>query len=226
MSSQVKFFRPHGIVSLKEVGKQHNSEVSSLQHHLRHLGDCNDMVYAEAEKIHSKGLLNLIEIDEAHCISTWGHDFRPSYKKLASFRKCLLDIPKSELTATAVTKVEVFGNKVSEDRDTSALEAAKGCDIVMLSLPWFINNDHAYFSTCQGLAVLFHELNQHKYALLADMSTGYNVQSCYTAGPDNLPEISRQHSYDSDRKVKEYQEKDKIVSKPDKNKKRGEARKS
>ncbi|GKE85976.1 ATP-dependent DNA helicase Q-like 3 protein, partial [Tanacetum coccineum] len=55
-------------------------------------------------KFHSKGLLNLIAIDEAHCISTWGHDFRPNYKKIASFRKCLLDIPNSELTATAVTK--------------------------------------------------------------------------------------------------------------------------
>ncbi|TYJ10111.1 hypothetical protein E1A91_A11G185700v1 [Gossypium mustelinum] len=61
---------------------------------------------SKLKKIHGRGLLNLIAVDEAHCISSWGHDFRPSYRKLSSLRNQLQDVPILALTATAVPKVQ------------------------------------------------------------------------------------------------------------------------
>jgi ATP-dependent DNA helicase RecQ len=49
--------------------------------------------------------VNLIAIDEAHCISQWGYDFRPPYLRLAELRELKPDVPLLALTATATTKV-------------------------------------------------------------------------------------------------------------------------
>ena len=49
--------------------------------------------------------VNLIAIDEAHCISQWGYDFRPAYLNIAKFRELMPKIPVIALTATATTDV-------------------------------------------------------------------------------------------------------------------------
>lgn len=49
--------------------------------------------------------INLIAVDEAHCISQWGYDFRPSYLQIANLRIFFPDIPILALTATATEKV-------------------------------------------------------------------------------------------------------------------------
>ena len=49
--------------------------------------------------------VNLIAVDESHCVSQWGYDFRPSYLKIAALRQYLPDIPILALTATATSKV-------------------------------------------------------------------------------------------------------------------------
>ncbi len=49
--------------------------------------------------------VNMIAIDEAHCISQWGYDFRPSYLKIAAIREIIPDVPVLALTATATPRV-------------------------------------------------------------------------------------------------------------------------
>ncbi len=75
------------------------------------------MVYMAPERLMTSGGLNflqrleqtvgihLIAIDEAHCISEWGHDFRPEYRMLGQLRDRFPGVPKMALTATATPVV-------------------------------------------------------------------------------------------------------------------------
>ena len=71
-----------------------------------------DILYLTPERAASPGFadrlddvpLALIAIDEAHCISQWGHDFRPEYRKLRAFADNFPGVPRLGLTATADTQ--------------------------------------------------------------------------------------------------------------------------
>ncbi|HEX2571578.1 MAG TPA: ATP-dependent DNA helicase RecQ [Polyangia bacterium] len=71
-----------------------------------------ELVYAAPEGIHAsvgwaldRVELRLIAVDEAHCISHWGHDFRPAYRNLAGLKERFGGIPVLALTATATRAV-------------------------------------------------------------------------------------------------------------------------
>lgn len=68
--------------------------------------------------------LSFVAIDEAHCISEWGHDFRPEYRNLRSIIKQLGDVPVIGLTATATPKVQEDILKNLEMTDANTFKAS------------------------------------------------------------------------------------------------------
>jgi len=66
--------------------------------------------------------VNLIAIDESHCISQWGYDFRPSYLNIASLREEKPDVPFLALTATATKEVVIDIQKQLKFKTENALQ--------------------------------------------------------------------------------------------------------
>ena len=93
-----------------------NSTLSTAEanQRLEHVaGGHYSMVYVAPERLRNPRFLDairstpiqLLAVDEAHCISEWGHDFRPDYQRLGRFREALGGVQTVALTATATPKV-------------------------------------------------------------------------------------------------------------------------
>lgn len=111
MKDQVRHLRAKGIRAVAIYSGMKRSEiVSALDNCI--LGDMK-LLYVSPERLSSDIFqvklrhmrVSFITVDEAHCISQWGYDFRPAYLEIGSLRKMKPDVPVLALTATATPQV-------------------------------------------------------------------------------------------------------------------------
>ena len=111
MKDQVHHLRRRGIFAAAIYSGMQHDEI------LRTLDNCilgrTKFLYVSPERLSSELFvtklrhmrISFLTVDEAHCISQWGYDFRPSYLEIANIRTLLPDIPVLALTATATPQV-------------------------------------------------------------------------------------------------------------------------
>ena len=111
MKDQVQHLKSKGIKSVAITSVLSKDEVDVA------LGNCiygnYKFLYLSPERLQSKMVqdrirqmnVNLITVDEAHCIAEWGYDFRPSYLHIAEIREVIPDAPILALTATATSDI-------------------------------------------------------------------------------------------------------------------------
>uniref|UniRef100_A0A673CQX9 RecQ-like DNA helicase BLM n=1 Tax=Sphaeramia orbicularis TaxID=375764 RepID=A0A673CQX9_9TELE len=100
-------------------GDKSDSEASRIYMQLSRKDPVVKLLYVTPEKVsasnklisamqnlYERGLLTRFVIDEAHCVSQWGHDFRPDYKRLHELRQKFPNVPMMALTATATPRVQ------------------------------------------------------------------------------------------------------------------------
>ncbi len=111
MENQVKSLNNRGIKALALTSKYGIEDTIKAFDNLRY-GNYK-FLYLSPEKLQSEFIqnkigqidVNLIAVDEAHCISQWGHDFRPAYLKIPILKAILPDVKTIALTATATPEV-------------------------------------------------------------------------------------------------------------------------
>ncbi len=111
MDDQVRFLKSKGIKSVAITSNMHYSEIDTALTNCIYGGV--KFLYLSPERLQNELVqqrinemnINLITVDEAHCISEWGHNFRPAYRHISELRTLLPDIPILALTATATTTV-------------------------------------------------------------------------------------------------------------------------
>ena len=112
MKDQVANLKLKGIKAIALTGGIKSDEIIDLLDNCQ-FGDYK-FLYLSPERLQSDWILdriknlpiNLIAIDEAHCVSQWGHDFRPAYLKISNLKTHFPKIPFLALTATATFKVK------------------------------------------------------------------------------------------------------------------------
>jgi ATP-dependent DNA helicase RecQ len=111
MDDQVRFLKSKGIKSIAITSGMHYNEIDTALTNCIYGGV--KFLYLSPERLQNELVqtrikemnINLITVDEAHCISEWGHNFRPAYRHISEIREIIPETPVLALSATATSSV-------------------------------------------------------------------------------------------------------------------------
>ena len=111
MKDQVDALKANGIAAAFINSTLPYSEINRIQEQAQ--SGVLKILYVAPERLSQQNFqfflarlkVSLVAVDEAHCISVWGHDFRPDYRRLGGLRRSLPGVPFLALTATATERV-------------------------------------------------------------------------------------------------------------------------
>lgn len=143
MKDQVDALCSNGISAAAMNSSLSRSEYADVRHRcadgsLKLLYLSPERLQADFEWIKNSMKVSLLVVDEAHCISTWGHDFRPEYTQLGALHELFPGVPIAAFTATAdkvtrediLTQLRISRGKTfisSFDRPNLSLSVVTGC---------------------------------------------------------------------------------------------------
>lgn len=158
-----------------------NSSLNKLERELRYKNVSEGsykLLYVTPERFRKKEFLRILQkrkisllaVDEAHCISQWGHDFRPDYTRLAEFRKIMDNPTTIALTATATPDVQKDIIKQLNLKENEVRLFHEGIDRPNLYL-----EVHSVWGEQEKLEHIFKIIKEHKgngivyFVLIKDM---------------------------------------------------------
>jgi ATP-dependent DNA helicase RecQ len=209
MQDQVEQLHKKGIKAIAITSAMNFREIENAFNNAKY--NSYKFLYLSPERIQSKLFLrmlpslpvNLVAVDEAHCISQWGYDFRPSYLLVKKIRELKPDVPFLAVTATATKKtVEDIIEKLEFKKDHQVFKAS----FVRKNLHYLVKHDENKFETLLNLcnrnkgSGIVYVRNRRKTKEIADFLNKQNIKSdFYHAGLEAADRAKKQSDWINNR---------------------------
>ena len=216
MKDQVHHLRKIGIQAAAIYsGMQHSSILQTLENCI--LGSTK-LLYVSPERLGSNLFqtklrhmrISFITVDEAHCISQWGYDFRPSYLEIAKIRELVPHVPVLALTATATPQVvDDICNKLSlsstSPSPTSQFNVFR-MSFERKNLAYLVRHSDnkeydliRLFNQTPGSSIVYVRSRRHAREISEHLCEAGLSATFYHAGLDNAEKDNRQRDWQRDR---------------------------
>ncbi len=199
-------------------GMQHDDILTTLENCI--LGSTK-LLYVSPERLSSQLFqkklshmqISFITVDEAHCISQWGYDFRPSYLEIANIRHLLPNVPILALTATATPhvvddiceKLSLHNDKVKNTTPASAFAVFR-MSFERKNLAYLVRNtpDKHYelihvLEGISGSAIVYVRSRRNAREIAEHLSEAGLSATFYHAGLEHADKDRRQRDWQNDR---------------------------